>query len=109
MVDGVAGRARYTLTLPWWPDAKPILTLIGLTVEGCYLFAVEPVGTVHVYDKDSGRELGMLQPGPEVGRTSGWVDVPFGISAYRPDNGEYLVFVEEDARGKVLMYRWRPQ
>jgi hypothetical protein len=101
--------ARYTLTLPWRPDAKPILTLASLTVEGRYLFAVEPVGTVHVYDKDSGKELGVLQPGPEVGRASGWVDVPFGLSAYRRDNGEYLVFVEEDARGKVLMYRWRPQ
>jgi hypothetical protein len=43
-----------------------------------------------------------------VGHTSGWVDVPNGISAYRRDDGEYLVFVEEDARGKVLMYRWKP-
>ncbi|WP_323119956.1 hypothetical protein [Burkholderia alba] len=100
--------ARYTAMLPWQPGAKPILTLASLTVEGRYLFAVEPVGTVHVYDKDNGKELGVIKPGPEVGRASGWVDVPFGISAYRRDNGEYLVFVEEDARGKVLMYRWRP-
>jgi hypothetical protein len=26
---------------------------------------------------------------------------------YRKD-GEYLVFVEEDYRAKVLMYRWKP-
>jgi hypothetical protein len=49
-----------------------------------------------------------MQPGPEVGRASGWVDVPNGISAHRRKDGEYLVFVEEDARGKVLMYRWKP-
>jgi hypothetical protein len=34
--------------------------------------------------------------------------VPFGISAHRQPDGEYLIFVEEDARGKVLMYRWKP-
>jgi len=43
-----------------------------------------------------------------VGRASGWVDVPNGISAAKRSNGEYLVFVEEDARGKVMMYRWKP-
>jgi hypothetical protein len=30
-----------------------------------------------------------------------------GISAYRRSADEYLVFVEEDARGKVLTYRWK--
>lgn len=99
---------RYTIALPWQPDAKPILTLIGITVEGRYLFAVEPVGKIHVYDKETGREVGVMSPGPEVGRASGWVDVPFGISAAKRANGEYLVFVEEDASGKVLMYRWKP-
>ncbi|WP_414447912.1 hypothetical protein AB4851_15225 [Burkholderia sp. 22PA0099] len=100
---------RYQVALPWAPDAKPILNLIGLTVEGRYLFGVEPVGIVHVYDKENGKEVGVIKPGPEVGRASGWVDVPFGISAHRRDNGEYLIFVEEDARGKVMMYRWTPR
>ncbi|BCF99411.1 hypothetical protein PPGU19_039800 [Paraburkholderia sp. PGU19] len=100
--------ARYTLPLPWDTKAKPVSTLIGLTVEGRYVFAVEPVGTMHVYDKDTGTPVGTMQPGPEVGHASGWVDVPNGISAYRRDDGEYLVFVEEDARGKVVMYRWKP-
>ncbi|GAB6849722.1 hypothetical protein JCM10599A_35260 [Paraburkholderia kururiensis] len=100
--------ARYTVTLPWNTQSKPIATAIGVTVEGQYLFVVEPVGVVHVYDKASGKEVGMIRPGPEVGHASGWVDVPFGVSAYRRSNGEYLVFVEEDARGKVMMYRWKP-
>jgi DNA-binding beta-propeller fold protein YncE len=100
--------ARYTVKLPWDPKARPVLTTIGLTVEGKYIFAVEPVGAVHVLDKDSGAEVGVMRPGPEVGRASGWVDVPNGVSAARRSNGEYLVFVEEDARGKVTMYRWKP-
>ena len=36
------------------------------------------------------------------------MDVANAISAYKRANGEYVVFVEEDARGKVLMYRWTP-
>ncbi|WP_459708739.1 NHL repeat-containing protein [Paraburkholderia sp. 2C] len=100
--------ARYTMKLPWDTNAKPIFTIIGLTVEGKYIFAVEPAGVVHVYDKDSSKELGVLRPGPEVGRASGWVDVANGVSAARRSDGEYLVFVEEDARGKVTMYRWKP-
>lgn len=99
---------RYSITLPWETHAKPVVTIIGLTVEGQYVFAVEPVGAVHVFDKDRGKEVGVIRPGPEVGKASGWVDVPNGVTAYRRSNGEYLVFVEEDARGKVMMYRWKP-
>ncbi len=62
---------RYQVALPWAPDAKPILNLIGLTVEGRYLFGVEPVGNVHVYDKDTGRELGVIKPGRGSGARLG--------------------------------------
>ncbi len=31
-----------------------------------------------------------------------------GITAFRRSSGEYLVFVEEDYKAKVLLYRWRP-
>jgi len=102
---------RYTVVLPWQTQGNATQTIIGVTVEGQYIFAVEAMSaTVHVFDKDSGKEVGAIRPGPEVGNTSGWVDVPNGISATRrgDGDGEYLVFVEEDARGKVLMYRWKP-
>jgi hypothetical protein len=72
------------------------------------VFAVEFIGAVHVFDKNTGADIGVINPGPEVGNTSGHIDVANAITAHRRDNGEYLVFVEEDARGKVLMYRWTP-
>lgn len=56
----------------------------------------------------TGRQVGVMTPGPEVGRDCGWVDVPMGITALRRADGEYVVLVGEDARGKNLMYRWRP-
>jgi hypothetical protein len=35
-------------------------------------------------------------------------DILTGITAHRRANGEYLVFVEEDYKAKVLLYRWKP-
>lgn len=104
-----APQLRYSIELPWQTSKQPISTLISLTVEGKYIFTVESRGLMlHVYDKETGREVGTIEPGPEVGRASGWVDVPNGISASLQPNGEYRVFVEEDARGKAILYRWKP-
>jgi hypothetical protein len=57
-----------------------------------------------------GAELGAFDPGPTVGgvENTGWMDILTGISAFQRSNGEYLVFVEEDYKAKVLLYRWKP-
>ena len=57
-----------------------------------------------------GAEVGVFDPGPTVGgvENTGWIDILTGITAFRRANGEYLVFVEEDYKAKVLMYRWKP-
>lgn len=86
---------------------KLIFDLIGIMVEGCYFFMVELVGKIYVYDKEIGKEVGVMSLGVEVGKVFGWVDVLFGISVFWCENGEYLVFVEEDVCGKVLMYCWK--
>lgn len=67
-------------------------------------------GRIHVNRMGDGAEVGVLEPGPTVGGLdkTGWVDILSGMSAYRRSNGEYLVFVEEDYRGKVIVYRWHP-
>jgi hypothetical protein len=58
-----------------------------------------------------GGEVGVLEPGPTVGgvEATGWIDIMTGITAFRRSDGEYLVFVEEDYRGKAVIYRWRPR
>ena len=58
-----------------------------------------------------GGEVGVLDPGPTVGgvQATGWIDILTGITACRRSDGEYLVFVEEDYRGKAVLYRWRPR
>jgi hypothetical protein len=64
---------------------------------------------VHVYNAGTGEKVGEMTPGPEVAKESGWVDFPDAIRAFRRAGGEYLVFVEEDAKAKIIAYRWRPK
>ncbi|HZZ03459.1 hypothetical protein [Paraburkholderia sp.] len=108
-----------------WKSGKPVLRYIiglpdrgapdwssisGFAVAGDYVFAIETRSAiVRVYDRTTGRDVGRLEPGKEVGSTSGWIDVPMPLTAHRLASGEYLVLVEEDAHGKALMYRFTPQ
>lgn len=65
---------------------------------------------VWVNRKSDGACVGVLEPGPEVGgpEKTGWMDLLTGITAFKRKNGEYLVFAEDDARGKSVLYRWKP-
>ncbi len=99
-------RLKVRIPLPYDPAQN--VSIKSFCTAGELAFAAESrSGFVHVYDNQSGRELGVLKPGPEVGRESGWVDFPDAIRAIRRMDGEYLVFVEEDAKGKVMIYRFR--
>jgi hypothetical protein len=53
---------------------------------------------------------GQHDPGPSLGgvENTGWIDILTGIAAHKRKDGEYLVFVEEDYKAKVILYRWRP-
>ncbi|MCS7254608.1 MAG: hypothetical protein NZ781_11380, partial [Armatimonadetes bacterium] len=54
-----------------------------------------------------GEKVGVMFPGREVGGNSGWIDMVHGIHALKTSSGDYLVVVEEDWRGKNLVYHWR--
>ena len=58
----------------------------------------------------TGAEVGIFDPGPTLGgvENTGWIDVMTGIIAYKRNNGEYLICVEEDYKAKSIIYRWRP-
>ncbi|MFL9898623.1 hypothetical protein PQR71_10720 [Paraburkholderia fungorum] len=99
---------RYLIGLPD-RGAPDWLSISGFAVAGDYVFAIETRSAiVRVYDRATGRDVGRLEPGKEVGSTSGWIDVPMPLTAHRLASGEYLVLVEEDAHGKALMYRFTP-
>ncbi len=104
--NGKPTAPRWQIVLDW--DSRPT----SYVVEGDYVFVVSAVGrgAVWVYRAEDGQFVGKMMPDESVGglKRTGWVDVPYGVSAHRRANGEYLVFVEEDFFAKVLMYRWKP-
>jgi hypothetical protein len=67
-------------------------------------------GRIWINRLSDGAEVGVLDPGPSLGgvENTGWIDILTGISAHKRKDGEYLVFVEEDYKAKVILYRWRP-
>jgi hypothetical protein len=67
-------------------------------------------GRIFVNRLSDGAAVGTFDPGPTVGgvENTGWIDILTGISAHRRADGEYLIFVDEDYKAKVLLYRWKP-
>lgn len=97
---------RWRLALPYDPKANPMLIIKAMDVAGDRVFAVDSrKAEVYVYDTGTGAFVTKLTPGKEVAGESGWIDIPYALRAYRRVNGEYVVFVEEDAKAKVIMYR----
>ncbi len=83
-----------------------------LAAAGDYIFTGgwKERGRVYINRMSDGSPVGSFDPGPTLGgvEATGWIDILTGITAHKRQNGEYLVFVEEDYRGKVILYRWRP-
>lgn len=99
-------KVRSRITLPYEPNADPMIIIKAMDVAGDRVFAVDSrKAEVYVYDARTGAFLIKLSPGAEVAGETGWVDIPYALRAYRRGNGEYVVFVEEDAKAKVIMYR----
>ncbi|WP_016879659.1 hypothetical protein [Chlorogloeopsis fritschii] len=97
---------RWRIPLPYEPHRDPKLHMKAIDVAGDRVFAVSSkTAEVFVYDAKTGAPVIQLKPGPEVFGESGWIDIPYGIRAFRRSNGEYLVFVEENSKAKILMYR----
>ncbi len=83
-----------------------------VTAVGDYVFTGgwKERGRIYINRLSDGAPVGVFDPGPTVGgvENTGWIDILTGITAFQRKDGEYLVFVEEDYKAKVLMYRWRP-
>ncbi|MEH2190304.1 MAG: hypothetical protein V7K64_29735 [Nostoc sp.] len=97
---------RWRIVIPYDTTGKREVSTAAISVAGDRVFAVTvKTAEVYVYNAKTGTQVQQLKPGPEVGSESGWIDIPYGVRAFRRSNGEYLVFVEENWKGKVIMYR----
>ena len=95
-------KLRYRIDLPYLAEKQFI---VSFCVAGELALAVDcKSARVFVYDNRDGRLLGTLKPGPQVHGESGWIDFRDGVRAAQRRDGSYLVFVEEDAKGKSIVY-----
>ena len=103
--------ALYTIDLPN-AAAGDGANMVSTAVEKDYIFVmgVQTRAKVWVYSSSTGLLKGTMVPGANVGGISktGWGDLVNSIAAFKRSNGEYLVTVEENGWGKVLIYRWTP-
>ena len=53
-------------------------------------------------------QRGRLLPGPEVGQTTGWIDMNDGVQSTRRADGTYVVCAEEVWMPKGLYWLWKP-
>ncbi len=98
-------KERWRIAVPYDGQANPQVLTASMSIAGDYVFIVTVrTAEVYIYNKLTGAFVTKLKPGPEVANESGWIDIPYGIRAFQRANGEYLVFVEEDAKAKVIMY-----
>lgn len=89
---------------------------MGFDVAGDYIFVPYTgrskelgfeMGHVEIFDARSGRRVDAMEPGPEIGEI-GLQDIRECLTAHALPNGEYLVFLEDDYKAKVVTCRWKP-
>ena len=89
---------------------------MGFDVAGDYVFIPYTgrsealgfeMGHVEIFDAKSGRSVEAMEPGRDIGEI-GLQDIRECLTAHRLSSGEYLVFLEDDFKAKVVMYRWKP-
>jgi hypothetical protein len=111
----------------WTNTSLPTLTLsVGgaqlaapgkdVSLAGDYLFigmlhdagGLGSIPRVNILNANTGKFVGMLTSGPEVGLYGGWEDRVGSLQATERKNGEYLILVEEDEHARNLLFRWKP-
>ena len=89
---------------------------MGFDVAGDYLFVPYTgaskqlgfkSGHIEVIHASDGSTTGHFEPSPEIGEI-GLQDIRETLTAHQRANGEYLVFLEEDWKSKILLFRWKP-
>jgi hypothetical protein len=99
-------KERWRVVLPIDTSKPPeAIPPQSISVAGDYVFAVTvKTSEVYMYNTATGAFVDKLKPNP-IADQSGWVDIAYGVRAFQRKNGEYLVFVEEDLKGKVVIHR----
>ena len=63
-------------------------------------------GHIEVFRANTGARVGSMEPPSDIGEI-GLQDIRECLTARRRPDGEYMVFLEEDYKAKILLYRLR--
>jgi hypothetical protein len=89
---------------------------MGFDVVGDYVFVPYTgaskemkfsTGHIEVFRASDGASVGFMEPGEDIGEI-GLQDIRECLRAHQRKDSEYIVFLEEDAKAKILIYRWKP-
>jgi hypothetical protein len=88
--------------------------LITFTADDKYIYVIRSVkglytnsaAEVDVFDAETLMPIGYILPGAEVFGESGMIDLAYGIQVSKLPNGERILIVEEDAKGKNIIYKF---
>ncbi|MBR5483650.1 MAG: hypothetical protein IKV18_03025, partial [Alistipes sp.] len=81
----------------------------SFAAEGDYIFvALGRYGFIMVYEAETGKLVGRIEPDETINNQSGWCDFNYAINVMKQEDGSYLILHEENAFGKILCYHWYP-
>jgi len=91
---------------------------MGFDVAGDYIFvpytgasraAGVKHGRVEVIRTADASPVGWMEPCPKFVGEIGLQDIRECLSAHQLKSGEYVIFLEDDYKAKVVIYRWMPE
>jgi hypothetical protein len=111
-------KLRWQITAPYQKGSQGHSSAepMGFDVAGDYIFVPYTgaskemkwsTGHIEVFRADNGQSVGYMEPGADIGEI-GLQDIRECLRAHQRKDGEYIVFLEEDYKAKILMYRWKP-
>ena len=109
---------EWIIDTPWYYDDKsPREKSIAIAIAGDYIFiGLESTGksrdlskqsTVFVYDLAQGKYIGSMQHQGKVGPIM--LDKATGLNVRKTSDGQYLIFLEDAAFARSIIFHWRPE
>ena len=113
------GKLKWRVVLPYvvGSSGHESCEPMGFDVAGDYIFVPYTgasrvsgfkTGHVEVLRTDDASAVGWMEPCPQMVGEIGLQDIRECLSAHQLKSGEYVIFLEDDYKAKVVMYRWMP-
>lgn len=111
------GKLVWKIVLPYMAGSRGHESCepMGFDIAGEYMFVPYTgaskadgikTGHIEVYRLKDGSSIGWMEPDRKTVGEIGLQDIRECLSAHQRKNGEYVIFLEDDYKAKVVMFRW---